>query len=181
MDLSFQQQLNIFLSIDHFKTLYGDHIIRDPESGDIVASRCVVFLENVDLNSVAPQLEAWKVQVNVTMIQPVNILAKEIGEAQKFFLYDEAMIYVWEFYDETVPELIFTTVLGVLSVGLIGFVFIPHWTATIYLFPIISALYVELIGKCTDCTSYRPTKINSLQLAAFAKDFFKCSKCTLML
>lgn len=146
LDLTFQQQINIFLSISHFKTLYGDHIIRDPETGDIVASRCVVLLDNVDLNAVSPQLKAWEAQVNVTAMQPVNMQADEKGDGPNFFLYDESMIFVWEFYDETVSELIYTTVLGVMVVALIGFMFIPHWTATLYLFPLISALYVELIG-----------------------------------
>jgi hypothetical protein len=147
LDLTFNQQMDIFLSISHFKTLYGDHIIRDPDSGDIIASRCVLYMDNVDLKTVDNQIQSWRDQLDITRMQPTNLGHGDGGgNGFNFFLYEESMLFVWEFYAETVDELIWTTILGVVTVCLIGFVFIPHWTAMLFLFPIISALYIDLIG-----------------------------------
>jgi Patched family len=144
LDMTFNQQMDIFLSIDHFKALYGDHIIRDPETGDITASRCVLYMDNVDLNAVASQMQAWNEQRAITNMQTIN--AGLVEEEQRFFLYESTMLFVWEFYGRTEQELISSSVLGIAAVAIIGFVLMPHWTATLYMLPIISILYSDMIG-----------------------------------
>lgn len=50
------------------------------------------------------------------------------------------------FYNAVVSELIFTTIMGVLAVTVISLVFMPHWSAALYVFPFISFLYIDMLG-----------------------------------
>jgi hypothetical protein len=49
LDLSFNQQLNLALSIPQLRQIYGRDIVRDPESGNITASRTFMFLRDFDM------------------------------------------------------------------------------------------------------------------------------------
>lgn len=51
-----------------------------------------------------------------------------------------------EFYAASVEELILTTILGVVSVTIVALLFIPHYTAALFVLPMISILYVDLLG-----------------------------------
>jgi multidrug efflux pump subunit AcrB len=51
-----------------------------------------------------------------------------------------------ELYAVAVDELIVNTISGVVAVCAIGFVIIPHWTATLFVGPGIIMLYFELLG-----------------------------------
>ena len=51
-----------------------------------------------------------------------------------------------EFYSASVNELILTTILGVVSVTGIALLFIPHWTAALFVLPMICILYIDLLG-----------------------------------
>ena len=52
-------------------------------------------------------------------------------------------------YTVAVQELVFTTISGVVAVNIIGFLMIPHWTAILFVFPIIIMLYFLLLGELT--------------------------------
>lgn len=141
LELTFNQQIDIFLSHSPFKELFGPHIVRDEETGDIIASRCTLYMDNVDVNSVENQLAALMDQRAVSSSHPAN----DAVEPFNFFLW-EINMFTWDFFGSTPDELLLTTVLGVFAVCVIGFCFIPHWTAVIYLFPFISILYIDLMG-----------------------------------
>lgn len=51
-----------------------------------------------------------------------------------------------EFYDACVDELILTTILGVVTVTGVALFFVPHWTAALFVLPLICMLYVDLLG-----------------------------------
>lgn len=51
-----------------------------------------------------------------------------------------------EFYAACVDELILTTILGVVTVTGIALLFVPHWTAALFVLPLICILYVDLLG-----------------------------------
>lgn len=53
---------------------------------------------------------------------------------------------IWAFYEASVDELIFTTIAGVAAVTGVAFCFIPHWTAALFVFPLICILYIDLLG-----------------------------------
>jgi len=141
LDLTFNQQMEIFLSHSPFKDLFGPHIVRDDETGDIIASRCVLYMDNVNVNSIASQLQALNEQRAVSYAQPVN----EGAETFNFFCWEHSM-FVWDFYAVTPSELKMTTILGVATVCFIGFAFVPHWSAIFFIFPFISVLYIDLMG-----------------------------------
>lgn len=152
LDLTFNQQMDIFLSIDHFKTLYGDHIVRDEESGDIITSRVQIFLDNIDVGSVINQIQVFTDQLAVTESQPINAEEHLMeGFGYNFFLNDEELLYSYELYSVFAPELTSSSILGVLVVSLVTFLFLPHWSATLFLTPIISILLIELIGFLAMC------------------------------
>ena len=53
---------------------------------------------------------------------------------------------IWEFYSVCVEELILSTVIGVISVTGVALLFIPHWSAAVFVFPLICMLYLDLLG-----------------------------------
>jgi len=147
MEMDFNTQIDVFLSVPPFRLLYGDHIVRDLDTGDVIASRCPIYMDNVDLDLVQSQVDAWVDQREVTTMQQVN----QEGSDEKFFFIEPDYMYIWEVYSETVDELIATTIMGVITVSVIGFVLMPHWSATPFLFPIIAILYIDLIGTPRCC------------------------------
>lgn len=50
-----------------------------------------------------------------------------------------------------VHELISNTISGIIAVTIVGFVLIPHWSATFFVFPIIIMLYFNLLGTLQLC------------------------------
>lgn len=51
-----------------------------------------------------------------------------------------------------INELILTTIAGIVAVSVIGFLFIPHWTAVLFVTPLITTLYIDLLGKWSHVT-----------------------------
>lgn len=47
--LSFNEQVNLALSIPQLRQIYGRDIVRDPVSGNITASRSFMFLRDFDM------------------------------------------------------------------------------------------------------------------------------------
>jgi hypothetical protein len=43
-----------------------------------------------------------------------------------------------------------TTIAGIVAVSIVGFLFIPHWTAVLFVSPLITTLYIDLLGKSTE-------------------------------
>lgn len=139
--LTFNQQLDIFLGVSPFRELYGPHIVRDPDTGDIVASRVVLYMDDIDVNSVDSQIKALNEQRAVSKAQPVN----DGVENFNFFCWEHGM-FIWDFYRLTTEELKITTIVGVITVCLIGFAFVPHWSSVFFIFPLISVLYIDLMA-----------------------------------
>ena len=143
----FTQQLDIFLSDPTFNQLYNDDIVRDSQ-GSIVTSRVQVRMDNVDQEDVVQQIDTLKDQRIVTESQALN-QDKSDGE-WLFFTFDD-LYYIWQFYTECPNELLLSTILGISSVSLIALIFIPHWTAVLFIGPIITMLYIDLLGFLQLC------------------------------
>lgn len=139
-DLSFNEQVKAFLTNPVFNELYRNDIVLD-EEGAIVESRCSVSMDNIDLENVKQQIDALEDQRAVTESQPVNAGRNDWA----FFTY-EGTYNIWEFYSASSSELILTTVMGIVSVTAVALVFIPHWSAAFFVLPLISVLYVDLLG-----------------------------------
>lgn len=136
----FNEQVDAFLSVPVYARLFGNDVVRNA-TGSIIESRCVMRMTNVDMDDVKNQIKALKDQYTVTKSQPINQGRKHWS----FFTYEKTY-EIWEFYITAVSELILTTIIGVISVTLIATFFIPHWTAPVFVLPLVAVLYVNLLG-----------------------------------
>lgn len=173
--LSFNEQVNLALSIPQLRQIYGRDIVRDPESGNITASRTSMFLRDFDMYvssalfsfryvlivefiqlnrfvaihryNVQDQLNLLLDQRDISLRQSANDQSKRIaGEGLNFFTFADLYFY-WELFARVVDELIFNTVLCVVVVSAIAFVLIPHWSAVCFACPLLIMLYFNLMGK----------------------------------
>jgi Patched family len=142
MDLSFNEKLKLALSNPTIREVYGQDIVIDPESGNITASRCLLFLRNLDLTDANDQIAMLQGQRAVTLQQPIN----QGAEDEKFFSFDKIFFY-WELYAQSVKELMSTIISGVVAVTLVCFVLIPHWTSIFFVCPGIIVLYINFLGE----------------------------------
>jgi len=139
-DLTFEQQLDKFLAEPVYFDLYSGDIVRD-EDGKVTTSRVQLNFDNVDLEDVSEQIDVLDEERKVTGSQPVN----KDQSTWKFFSYDQ--IYnIWSFYAVSVEELILTTIIGVVSVTGVALIFVPHFSAALFVLPMICLLYVDLLG-----------------------------------
>ncbi|CAB9504683.1 Pick C1 protein [Seminavis robusta] len=142
-DASFEEQIDVVLSIPEVRDVYGADIVRDPDTGFITASRCYLYLRKIDMQSVANQVSFLMDQRDISKRQPIN---NQEGKTDwSFFAFDD-MYFFFELYAVSVQELIFTTVSGVAAVSAVAFVLIPHWSAVAFVMPLIIALYFMLLG-----------------------------------
>ncbi|CAB9506138.1 Pick C1-like protein 1 [Seminavis robusta] len=137
----FTTQLAAAMQDPVIREVYGSDIVRD-EDGNITASRCWIFLSGLDLNSVDAQLQVLHDQREVGARQPLN---KANPDNWRMFLFDSIMLY-WEAYDSALRELWFTIITGILSLAVISFLLIPHWTATFFVTPFMCMLYCNYLG-----------------------------------
>jgi Niemann-Pick C1 protein len=98
-------------------------------------------MDNVDQEVVTEQIDALKNQRAVSEAQTVNKDRKEWA----FFTWD-GLYYIWEFYAASSEELTRNTIAGVVAVSALAMLFIPHWSAVFFIAPMISVLYVDLLG-----------------------------------
>ena len=139
-ELLFHEQLDLFLSDPIYNYLYQYDIVRD-EQGNVTASRVGLFYDNFDLNDVEEQIGLIMEQRDITARQPINRGLKDWA----FFNYN-MHFYLGEFYHRTKKELVLTSIIGVTAVLALAILFIPHWTAAVFVLPVICLLYVDLLG-----------------------------------
>ncbi|CAB9512413.1 Pick C1-like protein 1 [Seminavis robusta] len=140
-ELPFSEQLDFALSIPAIKEVYGSDIVVDAESGNITASRCWLFMKHLDLQDVEEQTKMLLDQRRLSRDQLENQGTSEFA----FFSFDIWYI-IWEFYNVALNELILTTIGGIVAVSIVAFFFIPHWTAVLFVSPLITTLYIDLLG-----------------------------------
>jgi len=145
--ITFEQQLDLFMAIPVYQRLYHTSIVRD-DSGKILASRTRVRMTEVNTHSVTDQVDALEHQRLVTEAQAIN--ANVEPSDWRFFTFIK-LYYIWQFYTEAPYELVLTTILGVGAVSFISLLFIPHWSSIFFVAPIISILYVDLLGFLQLC------------------------------
>jgi Niemann-Pick C1 protein len=69
--VDFNGQIDAFLSNSVYRDLHRDSIVRD-EAGTITASRCVISMDNVDIEDVNMQIDALQDQRKVIKAQAIN-------------------------------------------------------------------------------------------------------------
>jgi Niemann-Pick C1 protein len=139
---TFDHQIAEFLGNPAVHSVYGRDIALNDE-GKITESRCYIVMDNLDMNVVHDQMDALDEQYFVTEQQPLN--DADLSTNWNMFTYHE-FFNMWEFYHTSVQELTSSTVTGVFAVTLIALIFIPHWTAAFFVLPLISVLYIDMLG-----------------------------------
>jgi len=145
--LSFERQLDVFLTVPTYGQLYSNNIVRNSE-GNVTASRTRVRMSEIDQRSVEDQIDALE---NQRVISEETSINRDVDpDKWKFFTFDQ-LYYIWQFYTESPSELFLTTILGVSAVSIISLVFIPHWSSALFVAPIMSILYLDLLGFLQLC------------------------------
>jgi Niemann-Pick C1 protein len=98
-------------------------------------------MDQVDFEEITQLVDALKDQREVSAAQPVNKGQKN----WRFFTFT-GEYYIWEFYSVAASELRLNTILGIVAVSCIGILFIPHWSAVLFVASFITILYVDLMG-----------------------------------
>jgi len=137
--IMFAEQLDDFLADSTYSQMYKNDIVR-AEDGSIITSRTRLFMDQVTAD-VKSQIDAIEDQRDVSASQPLN----QNVEDWAFFTFDD-LYYIWQFYAVAKNELLLTTLFGITAVSVIGLLFIPHWSAILFVTPFITILYVDLLG-----------------------------------
>jgi Niemann-Pick C1 protein len=141
--LSFTEQINFFLNDTAYNDLYKSNFGFD-DRGNLVESRCQIAFDNVRTGNVEAQIKMLREQRQVSLSQPVNAGLQEKDRLYFFAFAPEFNIY--SFYSVCVNELIGNTILGIASVTVVAMLFIPHWTAAVFICPIVCIMYVDILG-----------------------------------
>lgn len=144
-DKSFTQQVDILLGIPQLKAVYGSKILRDEETGEIIASYCDLFTFDVPFDDADAQMDFVLKQRAVTERQPVNISDGNDHDNWAFFMYNINLIII-DFMLILDKEIIGTAVASLVAVSIVTLLFMPHWTAILFVLPLMVVLYVDLLG-----------------------------------
>ncbi|CAB9512172.1 Pick C1-like protein 1 [Seminavis robusta] len=142
-DMSFEEQIQFAMDIPAFKEGYGKDIVIDNDTGKITASRCTILAQNSFMDTVENQIDFLNDQRAVTTAQVVN--QGKLDGQESFFTYKDIYL-IWEFYNIAISELIMSTVLSIAAVSIITLIFIPHWSAVCFIIPMVSVVYIDLLG-----------------------------------
>jgi predicted RND superfamily exporter protein len=137
--LPFVEALDKFLANPFVKAAVGNNIVRNAD-GEIIASR--VNMRIVVSEDVQEQIRVLKTERLLTFNQPVN---QGREDRLAFFTFSTAYLG-FENYSRGIRSLISTGITGVVAVTAVAFIFIPHWTASLVVCPMIIVLYIELLG-----------------------------------
>lgn len=141
-NLGFNDQVALFLEDPLWKSVYANDIARN-EKGEVTASRVQVFMDNVDTDVVKDQIDALKNQEDTARAQRMNRGID--GGDWPFFTFSDRY-FIWEFFASCPEELTITIIMGVISVMIISVLGVPHFTAPLFVTPLICILFVDLLG-----------------------------------
>lgn len=137
---NFHKKVATFLANPVFRQLYTKNIVLN-ENGTIETSRCDLPMDNVNILVVKDQIEALQAQRAVTHDQPIN---KGYENRLRFFSYENEF-QIWQFYEATATELRDSTLASIGAVTAISLL-MPHWSAALFILPVMCMLYVDLLG-----------------------------------
>ena len=152
--LSFEEQLDMFLTQDLFQNLYSKAIVRDNNNEKMTASAVALSLGHIGINDVRQQTAFLSQQLALSQ-QSANTFAEEESSVSitdetsvdrlPFFTFSEDY-YMWAFYSIAVDELVMTTILSLVAVLVIAFLFIPNMYACLVVTLSIAMIYVDVLG-----------------------------------
>jgi Patched family len=86
-----KEQLDLLLSVPEINQVYGSSMVRN-EDGDIIASKCFVTVNNVDMDVAKEQIDFLADQRRITVEQPIN----QGRDDDAFFTFD-LIYFIWEY------------------------------------------------------------------------------------
>jgi predicted RND superfamily exporter protein len=151
----FNAQIDMFLDDANYYKMYHKHL-EFLENGTLIESRCQVEFDQLKVGDVKGQIDALAQQDTISRAQPINN-----GLDDNLHFFTHAPQYgEYAFYSVCVSELIGNTIVEVSLVTLVAFLLIPHWSAALFVCPIVIMMYMDILG--------------ALQLAGVAVNAVSC-------
>ncbi|KAL7550824.1 hypothetical protein ACHAWF_014895 [Thalassiosira exigua] len=145
---TFEEQLDGFLKNPVFNELYGNDIVRD-SGGNMTASRVWIRLVG-SLNKQVKEPVQWlNIMEEISSRQEVN---QDVDE-WKFFSWNYPYL-PWDVYRVLPKEFAMSVILGVTAVTVLAALFIPHWSAAIFIGVSMMMLTIEILGFIQLCGIY---------------------------
>ena len=138
--LNFTQQINNFLTNSTFKKLYRNQIVFDGDNS-ILTSRTQVYMDKIDTVDVTSQIDALNAQRLVSKTQQINQ-----GRDDWAFFTFTTNFYIWEFNSIVIWEMTLTAIICVSSISVVGSLFVPHYSAILYIAPLVSVSLIDVVG-----------------------------------
>lgn len=141
-DLTFREKLDEFFhGVQEKHNYQGDMLFN--EEGNVIASRTKVRFDRINAFQVSDGVDALVDQRSVTEAQPIN--QESVKGEWKFFTF-KSVYLLWEFLLVTPMELMNSTLAGIACVSVMSVFFMPHWSGTLFVTPLVMILYVNLLG-----------------------------------
>jgi Niemann-Pick C1 protein len=138
-NLPFNDALLLFLDLPENRG-YKNDIVLD-QSGNILASRTLVHMDNINVENFDDGKDALPHLQNLSSKQPLNLYTKE----WPFFMFEERF-FMWEFLISSPSQLQKSTILGIICVTLMSIFFMPHWSGALFVGLLTTMLYYDLLG-----------------------------------
>ena len=134
--------INAFAEHERFRLIYGSQIVRNRE-GDVIHTRCGITIKDMNYNDIPEQLKLNRAYHALNKKHPLN--QDRHYDHLHAFMYED-LLHLWDFFEVALTELKYTAFSGVGMVSFFSFLFVPHWTAVLYIFPLMGLLYADLLG-----------------------------------
>ena len=141
--LTFEEQLQLFMSQDLYNLLYGSSILRD-ESGNMLASTIGwIPIKDLPIDDATQQLDFFLAQRDVSGKQAINE-GKSIKELS-FFTYG-GDYKIFAFFEFVTIELIMTVVFTFVAVAVITLCFVPHPSSVFFVLISTAMIFADVLG-----------------------------------
>jgi Niemann-Pick C1 protein len=138
-ELPFNESLALFLDNPEYMDYKKDMVLDG--FGNIIASRTMVHMDNVDPTKFEDGNRAIKETSGISANNPLN----DDSDDWSFFVF-EKIFFLWEFLIIAPSQLKQSTLIGVACVTLMSMFFMPHWSGVLFVAPMTAILYVDLLG-----------------------------------
>lgn len=137
--LSFVEQLDLFLQNALYSKIYNQTMIRS-KNGDVLASAVSLSLD-IELGDTVQQVAFLSLQEMITEKTDVNHSKK-----LNYFFTFSPHYFVWEFFRQSLNELILSTITGLVAVFGITFIFVQNPIASIFVTSTVAMVYIDVLG-----------------------------------
>lgn len=139
-DMTFDEQIAAFLSIPGWYDAYRYSLALKDDK--LIAARCMLRLP-IDLQDAQEGIKMLETVRSIDWSTPIN--QNLLPSHWAFYTYAHEY-QQWEFFTTVALEMRTMTIVGVAVITVVVYIFIPHWTATLFVFPFISLLYLDMLA-----------------------------------